>query len=190
MAMQAIHTNLPGAVVATARLQLKELTPETLSTIITTYSDEGIMQCLGLVTNDELALEKHKFAQGLTMYRISFKHFLIIESTTGNVIGRIGYHWWHVPHSRAEIGYALAADEHKGKGYMTEAIRAVVAYGFNVMGLNRIEAFIGSRNEPSLRLVQRLGFTREGLMREHYCKNEVIEDSVCFSLLKREFVSK
>ncbi|GAA4461501.1 hypothetical protein GCM10023093_06270 [Nemorincola caseinilytica] len=62
---------------------------------------------------------------------------------------------------------------YRNKGYMTEAMQAVIAHGFGQMGLNRIEAFVGTRNEPSLRLMQHFGFTKEGLLRSHYCKNGV-----------------
>lgn len=187
-AMLPIHTNLPTTVLDTPRLWLKEINPETNKLIFTRFSDAEIMQFFGHTTHEGLALEKSKFAQGLTMYRISFRVFLIIEKASSRVLGRIGYHWWHVPHSRAEIGYALLLEADKGKGYMTEAIKAVVAYGFDVMGLNRIEAFIGSGNVPSLAMVKRLGFVQEGVIREHYCKGNTIEDSICFSLLKREYL--
>ncbi len=185
--MQAIHTTLPSTIVETPRLLLKELTPELITKLYTTFSNEDIMQFLGLQTIAELETERNKFTQGLTMYRISFKHFLMLEKNSGNIIGRIGFHWWHVPHSRAEIGYAMFGNEHKQKGYMTEAIMAVVAFGFNNMNLNRIEAFIGSHNIASQRLVERQGFTKEGLLRAHYCNNGIIEDSLCYSLLRSEF---
>jgi ribosomal-protein-alanine N-acetyltransferase len=188
--MQQIHSRLPSLVLETPRLWLKELNPAIMDEVFTTFSDEEIMQFMGLGSEEELALEKHKVEEGLTMYRISFRHFLMIEKISGDVIGRIGYRLWHVPHSRAEIGYGISRDENKGKGYMTEAIKVVVKHGFEDMQLNRIEAFIGSRNEASIALVTRLGFMREGLMREHYCKNEVIENSLCFSLLKREYDAK
>ena len=55
------------------------------------------------------------------------------------------------------------------------------------MGLNRIEAFVGPGNDPSLRIMERLGFSKEGLLREHYHKNNHTEDSVAYSLLKREY---
>lgn len=54
------------------------------------------------------------------------------------------------------------------------------------MKLHRIEAFIGPHNLPSQKLVQKMGFKKEGLLREHYCKKGVVEDSIVFSLLRRE----
>ena len=55
------------------------------------------------------------------------------------------------------------------------------------MGLNRIEAFVSPANEPSLRLLRGFGFAEEGRLRGHYCKNGMIEDSLCFGLLRNEW---
>ena len=70
---------------------------------------------------------------------------------------------------------------------MREALPEVLKYGFNTMNLHRIEALIAPGNIPSLKLLQRTGFTREGLLREHYMKGGRLEDSVIFSLLRPEY---
>jgi [ribosomal protein S5]-alanine N-acetyltransferase len=56
-----------------------------------------------------------------------------------------------------------------------------------VIKLNRIEAFVGTENEASKRLVKGLGFTEEGLLRGHYINNGIAEDSLVYGLLKSEF---
>jgi ribosomal-protein-alanine N-acetyltransferase len=70
---------------------------------------------------------------------------------------------------------------------MKEALKAMLDFGFKEMQLNRVEALIGPLNVPSTKLVQSLGFVQEGVLREHYCKNGELQDSVMFSLLKREY---
>jgi ribosomal-protein-alanine N-acetyltransferase len=181
-----METTISPAMLETERLQLRMLTPEIMTEVFTTYSDEAIMDFLG-VTADELEIEKDRYDKGLTNYRTTFRSFLLVEKATGKVIGKCGFHTWRPEHSRGEIGYHMANEEVKGKGYMTEALKAMIAYGFAHMGLNRIEAFVGPNNVPSLKLVRGLGFTEEGRLREHYCKNGHVEDSVCFGLLKREY---
>lgn len=185
--MHPLHTTIPSVIIHTERLLLKELTPGVMNLVYTTLPDEHIKIFLGL-TDAELVTEQGKFQKGLTMHNRSFRNFLLIEKTDGNVIGKCGFHTWYPDHSRAEIGYNMNNDEVKGKGYMKEAFRPILNYGFETMELNRIEAFIGRRNEASQRLVKGCGFVEEGVMREHYCKNGVIEDSVCFSLLRREWI--
>ncbi len=185
--MHPLYITIPSSFLETPRLLLKELNPEVLQQLYSSSTDEEIMQFYGLNNLDEVATEKRKFSNGLTMNNILFRHFLLIDKSTGEALGRCGYHTWHVSHSRAEIGYGMHGVAHREQGFMKEALAAVVAYGFEHMGLNRVEAFVGSRNIPSLKLVRGLGFTEEGTLREHYCKDGHIEDSVCFSLLKREF---
>lgn len=70
---------------------------------------------------------------------------------------------------------------------MTEAMKAILHYGFEVMRLHRMEAFIGPDNFPSLKLVQRFGFQKEGVLREHYQVDGRMEDSVAYGLLRHEF---
>lgn len=70
---------------------------------------------------------------------------------------------------------------------MTEALRAVLKYGFETMNLHRVEALIGRENAASLKLVDNFNFKQEGVLREHYVVNGIPEDSLAFSLLVHEF---
>jgi RimJ/RimL family protein N-acetyltransferase len=88
-------------------------------------------------------------------------------------------------HRRAEIGYALGRS-YWGCGYMGEAVRALVRFAFGNLGLHRLEADIDPRNIPSLRLVERLGFRREGHLRERYFVGGEIQDAVIYGLLRTE----
>ncbi len=186
-------SNTPSAgeiqqpIIETERLLLKELNPGITDRLFTSYDDEDIAAFLGLTTENELEIEKSNFSKGLTSYRSSFKTFLLVEKATGNVIGRAGFHTWYEQHSRAEIGYSIYDEADMGKGYMKEALNAIIHIGFTDMGLNRIEAFVGTGNVPSLKLMKGLGFVQEGILRSHYFKNNRIEDSVCFSLLQSEY---
>ena len=105
-------------------------------------------------------------------------------------MGWCGYHKWYTRHNRAELGYMLNREEFKQQGYMKESLPFVIKYGFNKMNLHRIEAMIEPGNIPSLRLVKSVGFKEEGLLREHYNKNDMMEDSLMFGLLKSEFHSE
>lgn len=75
-------------------------------------------------------------------------------------VANTGYHKWRKMHHCAEIGYDLAPAGW-GQGYMTEALRAVLQYGFGPMALNRVQAPIHADNYASLRLAERLGSARK-----------------------------
>ena len=70
---------------------------------------------------------------------------------------------------------------------MKEALKPMVQYGFKQMGLNRVEVCIGTKNAAFIKLVKRLRFMKEGLSREYYCNNNIVEDLICFLLLKKEY---
>lgn len=173
----------------TSRVKLRKLDQQVFDFIFTIYSDEQLMNFLGLKTQDELELEKIRYKKGFSTHSITFTNFQLIEKESNQIIGTCGFHTWYVNHSRAEIGYSLLEDEYKGKGYMSEAMESILDYGFKTMQLNRIEAFVGEHNIPSLKLMQKFGFIQEGHLKQHYFKNEVHEDSLAFALLRSRFLN-
>jgi RimJ/RimL family protein N-acetyltransferase len=87
---------------------------------------------------------------------------------------------------RAEIGYCLHS-AHWKQGYMGEALAALIEYAFSVLQLRRLEADVDPANASSLRILERMGFRREGLLRERWNVGGVIADSVILGLLAREW---
>lgn len=73
---------------------------------------------------------------------------------------------------------------------MTEAVNAIIDYGFNKMNLNRIEALVGIGNVPSLRIMEKYNFKREGVLRQHCHVSNKFEDSVLFSKLYCEYMDE
>ena len=86
-------------------------------------------------------------------------------------------------HARAEIGYWIGK-EHWNQGYATEAARAVVRHGFDVLGLNRIVARHFSRNPASGRVLEKVGLHHEGRCPQHVLKNGVFEDLELYGRLR------
>ncbi len=150
-------------------------------------TQEELMRFLGISTVQEWELELQKLNEGLTGFRRSCILFYLQEKTSSQTIGSCNFHTWYLPHRRAEIGYALNNDQWKRKGYMKEALPAVIRHGFEHMDLNRIEALTATDNIASQKLLKAMGFKEEGLMREHYYKDGIAEDSVVFGLLRKEF---
>ncbi|WP_030398441.1 GNAT family N-acetyltransferase [Kitasatospora purpeofusca] len=85
-----------------------------------------------------------------------------------------------------KLGYAVAAG-HWGLGYATDAARAIIRLGFEELGLHRVSAAIGPDNAASIAVVERLGFSREGVLRDHVFTNNAWRDSVLYSLLADEW---
>ncbi len=89
-------------------------------------------------------------------------------------------------HRRAELGFALGC-AHWRHGYIAEALPAVVSFAFEQLDLHRLEADVDPRNSASLRALERLGFRREGYMRERYHVNGELQDAVLYGLLRSEW---
>ncbi|TKI91645.1 GNAT family N-acetyltransferase, partial [Bacillus wiedmannii] len=79
-------------------------------------------------------------------------------------------------HKRAEIGYELD-DTYWGQGYATEALQAILTYGFETLQLIRIAAVVYVENKASQKLLSKAGFQEEGLLRKHMIQNVIAPDS-------------
>lgn len=86
-------------------------------------------------------------------------------------------------HHRAEVGFELSKD-YWGKGIASEALEAVVKFGYHHYQLERIEALIEPANLPSQKLVEKQGFTREGLLRHYEYTCGKFDDLYMYSIIK------
>jgi RimJ/RimL family protein N-acetyltransferase len=90
---------------------------------------------------------------------------------------------------RAELGYALGRD-FWGQGLMAEALQTLLNYAFEGLELRRLEADVDPRNTASIRTLERLGFKREGYLRERWHVAGEIQDALFYGLLKREWIKQ
>jgi len=103
------------------------------------------------------------------------------DDDSRRMIGYAGYIRHLAAHYRAEICYVLEP-VFWGKGLMTEALHAVLQYGFQQMALHSIEANISPANTPSIKLVEKFNFRREALFKENWFINGKFVDSAIYSL--------
>lgn len=109
----------------------------------------------------------------------------ICLKTTGELIGTCCLGNFDDMAKRSEIGYAIKENEWN-KGYATEALACILDYGFNKIQLNRIEATITPGNDSSVRVLEKLNFMQEGLVRERdYIKGQLV-DGIIMAKLARE----
>ncbi len=173
--------------IETNRLYLRPVDEQVYHSCFETLNETELKFFFGITTDEELATERSRVEGGLTTINMSFLIFHLLDKKNNRNIGWCGYHKWFPKHQRAEIGYVLSDESMRNKGLMTEAMYAILRYGFNEMNLNRVEAGVGKDNTPSLNIMAHFGFVKEGILREHYKVGDTIEDTVAFSLLKREY---
>ena len=109
----------------------------------------------------------------------------IVRKGEHEIIGTCGFYGFHAWHKRASIGYELARTAWR-QGIMTEALDAIIAFGFTEMNLNRIDAVVLPENKASILLLEKLGFSHEGILKEYEnWGNKGFVDLRLFSLLKK-----
>jgi RimJ/RimL family protein N-acetyltransferase len=109
-----------------------------------------------------------------------------IAETAGSVVGTCTLFQFDDRHRRCEVGFALARKAW-GRGVASRAVATVLRFAFDSLDVHRVEADADPRNERSLRLLERLNFRREGLLRERYHVNGEVQDAVVLGLLRSEW---
>ncbi|MEP0545352.1 MAG: GNAT family N-acetyltransferase [Rhodothermales bacterium] len=110
----------------------------------------------------------------------------ITEPGADELIGTVTLTGYSERNRRMELGYMLSPSKW-GRGLAGEAVRAVLRFGFERIGLHRVEAELDPRNAASARLLERLGFQREGLLRERWWVYDEWCDSALYGLLRADF---
>ena len=104
----------------------------------------------------------------------------------GAFIGWCSLSGWNPDYRSASLTYCLD-DAAWGHGYATEAARGLLRWAFDTLDLNRVQAEADTRNAASARVLEKLGFVREGTLREDCIVNGAVSDSWVYGLLRREW---
>jgi len=176
-------------VLETPRLVLREITPDDAHAILSIRGDirvsrlnsgqpmQSLDQALDLIeTGRQAFADQRRIDWGITLK----------DQPALGVIGRCGFNYILQRDRRASIGYDLAFAQW-GNGIMTEAVRAMITFGFERLDLNRIEADAAAENIGSIRVLEKVGFKHEGVQEEQYFEWDEFHDLVMLALLKKDF---
>jgi [ribosomal protein S5]-alanine N-acetyltransferase len=170
-----------------ARVTLRRFSAADAGALFELFSHPEVMRYWSRPAMTDPAEADELIRQILADYATGESLPLVIERNSDRgFIGNCTLHHFHKASRRAEIGYSLA-HHHWKKGYMHESLRALVAYAFGRLGLNRLEADIDPRNVASARTLERLGFRKEGHLRERWIVNGEVSDTGFYGLLRRDW---
>lgn len=125
--------------------------------------------------------------EGFDLARIKeFQKFRWFIEVDGRVCGAVTLKEINHMMNYAEIGYQVSEDYH-GRGIMTAALRILLDQIFEKTALRRIMAYVHDQNVASCRVLEKLGFQKEGLLREHFIINGKAENEFLFALLKSDW---
>lgn len=111
--------------------------------------------------------------------------FAIVAKTEGQLIGLMGFNLAKPKYRKAEVWYKLHPD-HWGRGYATEAVQTVLDFGFDRLGLHRIVAGCAVENKASIRVLEKVGMTREGRCRESLPLKSGWSDNYEYAILESD----
>ncbi len=171
-------------VLQTARLELRAIVPGDLDALFAIFSDAQTMRywSRGPYTSPQELQTYFEKTQQAFDDRSQLRWGLVSRGD-GRLIGVCSMYSIDANNQRADIGYILNRDAW-GHGYMQEALTAVLGYGFEVLSLRRVEADIDPRNSASVASLDKLGFQREGLLKERWLVNGEVSDSLLMGLLR------
>lgn len=175
----------------TSRLRLREIVSADACSLLAIHGDRDAMRWFGTDLVASLA-DAEQLVQSFASLRkptvLGIRWALELDQD-GRFVGSCGLFRWNKKWKSCSVGYELA-QEVRGGGLMTEALDAALAWGFQAMGLNRIEAQVHPQNVASLKLLQRLGFVHEGLQRQAGFWQGEHHDLLQLSLLRHEHSSQ
>ncbi len=173
----------------TPRLLLRPLVPSDAPAIYAMHADPVTLRYWSTPPWTDPALADELIARDLAAMAAGDYIRLGIERPSDRrLIGLCTLFAFTLPSRRCELGYILARDCW-GQGYMHEALLTLLDYGFGVLDLNRVEADIDPRNAGSQRTLDRLGFQREGLLRERWIVSGEASDTALHGLLRRDWLA-
>jgi ribosomal-protein-alanine N-acetyltransferase len=176
--------------ISTRRLRLRSLAPGDVPALATIFCDPEVCRYWS-----HAALTDEGAVQALYDHIVrcfetrSLFQWGIADRESDTVVGTCTLASLSSEHRRAELGFALAR-AHWGHGYIAEALPALVNFAFETLDLHRLEADVDPRNERSIRAIVRLGFEREGHLRERYHVNGELQDAILYGLLRRDWISR
>ncbi|PWV94498.1 ribosomal-protein-alanine N-acetyltransferase [Paenibacillus cellulosilyticus] len=174
---------------ATNRLVLRQLRNEDAGDVFHYFAQDEVTQYYDLASFTEQRQAEELIEQWNDRFRRSEGiRWGITLMGEDRIIGTCGFHSWSKEHNKSEIGYELAP-EYWRQGLMSEALAAVIAYGFEELKLNRIEALIDPDNISSRKLLVKSGLREEGLLRDYYFEKGQYVDAVMFSILHKEYTT-
>jgi RimJ/RimL family protein N-acetyltransferase len=174
-------------ILTTERLLLRETADRDVEAVFELESDPVAMRYWSRppMKDPSEARASVERAKGFFASRTGLRWSICLPADDG-MLGHLSLFSLHEQSGHGEIGYGLAR-RHWGRGYMHEALIAVIDWAFGPLGLRRLEADIHPRNEASIRALERQGFAREGLLRERWQVGDEISDSLLMGLLASEW---
>lgn len=167
-----------------ALVRLRPRSEEDLPLFVRWYSDPEVRHWLHISENPAPTLESEsrRFQEAQGAAEIDW----VIETLAGQPIGSVGLQGIDTVHGRAWLGVSIGEPDFWGRGYGTDAVRAVLRCAFTQLGLRRVQLITDEDNERGIRCYEKCGFVREGLLRAHRLRHRQPINMVQMAILAED----
>lgn len=185
--MAPVPSPLPAPILTTARLRLRPFTEADAPALLALHSNARVLR----YWDAPPWRGPERAARFLTASRRMAEEGTGVRLAVDRVADRAFLGWcavvgWSPQHRSASLGYCLD-DAAWGRGYATEAVGALLAWAFDALPLHRVQAETDTRNAASARVLEKLGFAREGTLRQNCRVEGDVSDSWVYGLLRDEW---
>lgn len=174
-------------VIKTEAFLLRPLCLEDAAEVFEIYSDSRVAEYDDFYPISELSEAEDIIKDKLSEFDSGDQIRWGIEVEGAGIVGTIGLYNFDYDNNKCIIGYDLQ-HRHWGKGLISKAVKEVTRYGFEVMDVNRIEAFITPGNEGSVKVLTKNGWQVEGLMRQMEYFKDAYQDGIVVAILRSDYV--
>ena len=170
--------------IQTKRLLLRKMEITDASVLYEYWSDKDVTRYMNILGFESIkqAEDMIGLLNSLADSEKAFRWSIVCKGSK-QILGTCGFNNWDKENQRAEIGYELGK-QHWGQGFMTEALEGLISHGFGIMALNRIQALVEPENTVSRKLLMKLWFQEEGLLRQYEQVKGNFIDLMMYSILK------
>ena len=182
-----LHMPIPAPVIQTARLQLRPFDDTDADDLFALHTNTEVLRYWDAPPwSDRERATKFIMASQQKAEEGTGARLAVDLASNGGFIGWCSLHQWNSDFRSASLGYCYG-DAVWGHGYATEAARGLLGWAFDTLDLNRVQAEVDTRNIASARVLEKLGFLREGTLREDCIVNGEVSDSWVYGLIRREW---
>jgi RimJ/RimL family protein N-acetyltransferase len=169
------------------KVRLRPIEREDLPRYVAWFGDHEVRRHLLLYLPFSLAQEERWFENLLGRLERQEAVLMAIETVEGVHIGNVGLETIDWKNRSAELGIMIGEKAYWNQGYGADAIRTLLGLAFREMGLHRVHLRVDVDNNRGIRCYEKVGFQREGIMREIVFKDGVYGNQYLMSILQSEF---